>query len=266
MKIAVVLMGLMLVLSTVALSNTSYAAKQTSAIELNQSLDLTRSKLKPTTVTFKISGCTNTKTCNAELFIGDTIEFMGTLTNSTSKPVAGAAITVYKLIPKPELVPLASGVTGIDGGFTLTWIAKFTPAEKASTDVTRKFLTETVSVFAQFDGDKNYAPSRSGMNTAIIKANELMTFVNSDKNLYRQGDSALVFLAFVDSHDNFVDPDSLRVVLNDKVVQAEKKKDGSYTLSIPALPKEHTQLLVIPKKEGYNINNGFLTIIVDGLK
>lgn len=266
MKIAVVLMGLMLVLSTVALSNTSYAAKQTSAIEPNQSLDLTRGKLTSTSVAFDMSGCTNTMTCNAELFVGDTVEFMGTLTNSTRGPVAGAKITVYKLLPKPELVPLAFGVTGIDGKFTLTWTAGFTSVEKASTDVTRKFLTETVTIFAQFDGDKKYAPSRSGKNTAIIKAPELMTFVNSDKNLYRQGDSALVFLAFVDNHDNFVDPDSLRVVLNDKEVQVEKKKTGSYTLTIPALPKEHTQLLVIPKKEGHNINNGFLTIIVDGLK
>lgn len=266
MKIAVVLMGLMLVLSTVALSNTSFATKQTSAIEPNQGLDLSRGRLTPTSVTFEMSGCTNTLTCNAEWFVGETVEFMGTLTNADGEPIEGAPITVYKLIPKPELVPLASGVTGIDGEFTLTWTAEFTPVEKASTDVTRKFLTETVSVFAQFDGDDTYAHSRSGKSTAVIKVNELKTFVNSDKNLYRQGDSALVFLAFIDSHDNFVDPDSLRVVLNEKEVQAEKKKTGSYTWSIPALPKEHTQLLVIPKKEGYNINNGFLTIIVDGLK
>lgn len=266
MKVAVVLMGLMLVLSTVALSNTSFATKQTSAIEPNQGLDLSRGKLTPTSIALEMSGCTNTMTCNAEWFVGDSVEFMGTLTNADGEPIEGAPITVYKLIPKPELVPLASGVTGIDGEFTLTWTAEFTPVEKASTDVTRKFLSETVSVFAQFAGDDTYAPSRSGKSTAVIKVNELKTFVNSDKNLYRQGDSVLVFLAFIDSHDNFVDPDSLRVVLNEKEVQAEKKKTGSYTLSIPALPKEHTQLLVIPKKEGYNINNGFLTIIVDGLK
>jgi hypothetical protein len=175
-------------------------------------------------------------------------------------------VTIYKFVPKPELIPIASGVTGIDGDFELSWIAEFTPIERAPTDVTRKFQTETVTIFAQFDGNDQYASSRSGKNTATIKVNEIKTFVNSDKNLYRQGDEALIFLAFIDSHDEFVDPDSLRVVLNDREVEVEQKQVGSYTLTLPSLPKEHTQLFVLPRKEGYNLNNGFLTIIVDGLK
>jgi hypothetical protein len=55
-------------------------------------------------------------------------------------------------------------------------------------------------------------------------------------------------------------------VLNDREVEVEQKQVGSYTLTLPSLPKEHTQLFVLPRKEGYNLNNGFLTIIVDGLK
>ena len=96
--------------------------------------------------------------------------------------------------------------------------------------------------------------------------NELKTIINSDKNLYRQGDSSLIYMAFLDNRDEFIDPDSLRVVLNNQEVQVEKKKVGSYVLTIPMLPKEHTQVFVIPVKEGYNIDNGFLTIIVDHLK
>ncbi|MEM2759442.1 MAG: hypothetical protein QXU32_07030 [Nitrososphaerales archaeon] len=248
MKIAVVLMGL-LVLSAVALSNTSYAQRT-----------------KPTAIEFEMSGCTNSMTCGAELFVGDTVEFKGRLTTSDGDPIVGVPITVYKFVPTPELVTIASGVTGIDGEFDLTWVAEFTPTERAPNDVTRKFLTETVTIFAQFEGNEQYSSSRSGKNTATIRVNELITFVNSDKNLYRQGDSAIVFLGFIDSHDQFVDPDSIRVVLNDREVQVEKKKEGSYTLTIPALPKEHTQLMVLPKKEGYNVRNGFLTLIVDGLK
>lgn len=246
----VVLMGVMLVMSTaLALSSTSFAAKQ-----------------KPTVLSLEMSGCTNSLTCNANLLVGEEVTFNGVLTTGEGEPVPGAEVNIIKFIPKPELVTIASGVTGIDGDFQLSWTARLTETEKAPQDVTRKMLSETVAIYADFAGNDQFAASRSAKNTANIQANEINTFVNSDKNLYRQGEPALVFLAFIDSNDNFVDPDSLRVVLNDQEVQVEKKKTGSYTLTIPSLPKEHIQLFVIPKKEGYNLENGFLTIIVDGLK
>lgn len=246
----VVLIGMVLVMSSgLTLSSTSFAAKQ-----------------KPTVLSLEISGCTNTVTCNATFLVGDEVTFNGVLTTDDGEPISGAQVNIIKFIPRPELVVIASGVTGIDGDFELSWTAEFTEREKAPSDVTRKMLSENVSIYADFAGNEQYAPSRSAKSTAVIQANELKTFVNSDKNLYKQGEPALVFLAFVDSNDNFIDPDSLRVVLNDQEVKAEKKKTGSYTLTIPNLPREHTQLFVIPKKAGYNIDNGFLTIIVEGLK
>jgi len=248
-KAVVVLMGVMLVMSTaLAVSSTSFAAKQ-----------------KPTVLSMEMSGCTNTMTCNATLLVGDEVTFSGVLTTDEGEPISGAEINIIKFIPKPELVVVASGVTGIDGDFQLSWTAEFTEKERAPDDVTRKMLTENVAIYADFAGDDQYASSRSAKNTAFIKANEITALVNSDKNLYRQGEPALVFIAFIDSNDNFVDPDELRVVLNDQEVEVEQKKTGSYTLTIPNLPKEHTQLFVLPKKAGYNIDNGFLTIIVDGL-
>ncbi len=255
MKIAVILIGLMLVLSTAVLPDASYAQQKR---KVSGQLE--------TDLEFQMSGCTNSMTCNADFFVGDLVEFKGMLTSIIGDPITGAEITVYQFTPKPEMIPIASGVTGLDGDIELSWTTQFTPRERAPNDVTRKYQTEIVTIFAVFEGDDQYAPSRSSKNTASIKANELHTFINSDKNLYRQGDSALIFLAFVDSHDEFVDPDSLRVILNDNEVEVEKKKTGSYTFTISALPKEHTQLIVIPNKEGYNLNNGFLTIIVDGLK
>jgi len=248
-RAVVVIMGVMLVMSSaLALSNTSFAAKQ-----------------KPTALSLEMSGCTNTMTCNAVILVGEEVTFNGVLTTVEGEPISGADINIIKFVPKPELVVIASGVTGIDGDFQLSWTAEFTVTDKAPQDVTRKMLNENVAIYADFAGNDQYAPSRSAKNTAIIQANEITTFVNSDKNLYGQGEPAIVFLAFIDSRDNFVDPDSLRVLLNDQEVQAEKKKTGSYVLTIPSLPKEHTQLFVIPKKEGHNISNGFLTIIVAGL-
>ncbi len=219
-----------------------------------------------TVLEMSMSGCTNTMTCNAKLLVGDEVTFEGALTTADGEPVRDAEVNIIKFIPKPAQVVVASGVTGIDGDFKLSWSAAFTETEKPFQDVTRKTLDENAVIYADFPGNDQYSPSRSAKNVAVIHANEVKTFVNSDKNLYRQGEPAIIFMAFVDSNDNFVDLDSLRVVLNDQDVKAEKKKAGSYTLTIPTLPKEHTQLFVIPKKAGYNTENGFLTLIVDGLK
>jgi hypothetical protein len=248
-KTVVVLMGVMLITTTLTLSSNSFAAKP-----------------KGTVLSLEMSGCTNSLTCNAHLMVGDTVTFTGTLTTEDGDPISGAQIEIIKFIPKPELVVIASGVTGIDGAYDLSWTAEFTEIEKAPQDVTKKMLSENVVIYADFAGDEGYGAARSGKNTAIIEASALKTLVNSDMNLYRQGDSALVFIAFLDSSDRFVDPDSIRVVLNEQEVEIEQKKTGSYTLSIPNLPKEHTQLFVLPKKPGYNTENGFLTLIVDGLK
>ncbi len=253
-KTVVVLLSLMLVMSTAtALSSTSFAQ-----VNLN-------TQKQKTVLTLDMNGCTNTLTCDANWLVGDQVTFKGVLTAEDGTAVPNAPINIIKFIPKPQLVVIASGVTGIDGDFQLTWTADITSVEKSMQDVTRKKLSENVAIYADFPGNDQFAPSRSAKNTAIIQANELKTLVNSDKNLYKQGDSALVFIAFIDSNDKFVDPDSIRVVVNDHEVQAEKKKTGSYTLTLPNLPKEHTQLLIQPKKEGYNLKTGFLTIIVEGL-
>lgn len=247
----VVLIGAMMVTSAAALAmpGVSLAAKQTA-----------------TEMSMEMSGCTNSTTCNAKFLVGEEVTFEGALTTADGDPVRDAEVNIIKLIPKPEQVVIATGVTGIDGDFSLTWTAELTGTERAFQDVTRKMLSESVQIYADFAGNDDFAPSRSGMNTAAINANAVNNFINSDKNLYIQGDSALIFIAFVDSNDEFVDPDMLRVVLNDQEVDVEKKKTGSYTLTIPSLPKEHTQIFVIPQKLGYNTDSGFLTLIVDGLK
>lgn len=246
----VVLIGVIMVMSTVmALPGASPAAgSQATVIEM------------------EMSGCTNSVTCNAHFLVGDEVTFEGVLTTADGEPVRDAEINIIKFIPKPAQIAIVSGVTGIDGDFNISWTAEFTDTEKAPQDVTAKMLTENVVIYADFAGNDEFDASRSAKNTAIIGANGVSTFVNSDRNLYNQGDSAVIFMAFVDSNDNFVDLDSLRVVLNDEVVDVERKKTGSYTLTIPNLPKEHTQLFVIPQKAGYNAENGFLTLIVAGLK
>src|SRR5574341_1432011 len=107
------MMGVMLVMSTaLAVSSTSFAAKQ-----------------KASVLSMEMSGCTNSMTCNAELLVGDEITFDGVLTTADGEPIRGAEINIVKLIPKPEIVVIASGVTGIEGDFALSWTAEFTEIE-----------------------------------------------------------------------------------------------------------------------------------------
>jgi len=247
-KVVAVLSGIVLLLSTTATFNT-FAAKQ-----------------QPVSFSFDMSGCKQGMTCGAEFLVGDTVTFSGALTTEDGTPIPGATVNIIKLLPKPELVVIASGVTGIDGAYDLSWTAEFTPREKssASTETLEKFLDENIVLFAQFDGDEQYAEARTGKLAAAIKANQVFTSVNAEKRVYGPGDAALVFIGFIDKNDQFIDPDSIRVLYDDQEVQVEKKKTGSYTITTPTLTVDHHQVIVIPKKEGYNIENGFITVQVSG--
>jgi hypothetical protein len=54
------------------------------------------------------------------------------------------------------------------------------------------------------------------------------------------------------------------VLYDDQQLKVEQKATGSYTVVTPSLTVDHHQVLVIPLKEGYNIENGFLTVQVSG--
>ena len=77
-RAVVVIMGIMLVMSSaLALSNTSFAAKQ-----------------KPTVLSLEMSGCTNTMTCNAVIMVGEGVTFSGVLTTVEGEPISGAEINI----------------------------------------------------------------------------------------------------------------------------------------------------------------------------
>lgn len=254
-KVVAVITGIVLLLSTTT-------ALSTFAQDIRNPIYV--SKKMPVSLSLEMEGCTNDLTCGATFLVGETVTFHGTLTTKDEKPIPGATVNIVQLLSKPELVTIASGVTGIDGEFDLMWTAQFTPVEKATTDVTKKFLKETVVFFAQYDGDDTYAGARTAKQTATIMANQIFTTVNAEKRVYGPGQSALVFLGFIDSKDQFVDPDSIRVMYDDQELKVEKKKTGSYTVVTPSLTVDHHQVIVIPTKEGYNIETGFITVQVSG--
>lgn len=94
--------------------------------------------------------------------------------------------------------------------------------------------------------------------------NSLKIFLSTDKNLYRQGERALIYVSFVDEHDRFVDPDSIIVSMNlfPTGYKLENKKVGSYTFVTPPLGKGSNQITVVAQKAMYNIDPASITATV----
>jgi hypothetical protein len=254
-KVVAVVSGMALLLSTTSFLNT-FAQDLRNPIYVSKKI--------PVDLTLEMNGCLNDMTCGAEYFVGETVNFSGSLMTSDGKPLPNQEITIIKFLTKPELVTIAKGITGLDGAYEVSWTAGFTPKDKAITDVTKKFLQETVVFYAMYEGDDTYKSMATNKLTATVKANTVFTTVNAEKRVYGPGESALIFLAFIDGNDEFVDPESIRVLYDDQELKVEQKKVGSFTVVTPSLTVDHHQLLVMPLKEGYNIENGFLTVQVSG--
>ncbi len=238
---AAILVGLMLVLSAVLVSyNVPVMAAKQKATSVT--IDEFPTKVRP----------------------GDKVTLTGMLTTADGDPINQEPVNIYILTSDPQLIVVATGVTGIEGTFEVVWDVQLTPIYKALVDVTKSFDTQVVSLFAQFEGDENFAASKTGKTTVTIEVNSIKTFVTTDKKVYKEGETAIVFIGFVDSDDKFLDPDSMNAHFNFEPIadKLEKKKEGSYTFITPPLQKGHNQISVVPDKEGYNTQTEMVTITV----
>lgn len=195
---------------------------------------------------------------------GDQVTFTGMLTTADGEPLSQIPVKIYVLTSDPRQIEVASGFTGLEGAYEVTWNVELVSFSRASADVTKSLDTQVVSLFAQFDGDEQYTRSKTGKSTVTIEVNKVNTFVTFDKKVYREGEAATVFIGFIDMDDNFVDPDSIAATFNDKTItkQLEKKKVGSYTFVTLALQKGHNQVAVIPHKAGFNTEVEVVTVTV----
>jgi hypothetical protein len=195
---------------------------------------------------------------------GKQVTLTGSVMSGDGEPLQDATVNIYLLTSAPKLIVVASGITGIEGTFEIVWDVKLIPQERALTDVTRKVDTQVGSLFAQFEGDDTFAPSKSAKSTVTIEVNSIKTFVSSDKKEYNEGDTATIFIGFVDADDEFVDPDSINANFNLTPIgdQLEQKKAGSYAYVTPPLQRGHNQVTIVPAKEGYNIEAEAVTITV----
>lgn len=236
-------------------------------IQFNAFAAFPEDKRKPTSISLDfIEQCLNTVTCSAQVFTGTTVKFSGTLTDREGNPMPDMPVNIVALIPTPELVVLAEATTDNNGMFEAEWVAKLSTQKTAFQDVTKQFRSESVTVFAEFPGNEKMAPSKSNKLPMSITVNSIHTTLNSDKTLYDEGDTVTIFIAFVDSADNFIDPDKISATLNNHPVELEKKKVGSYTFTITQVSKQHQQLIIVPDKQGFNLSTAYLTIIVGGLR
>ena len=195
---------------------------------------------------------------------GDMVTLRGMVMTADEKPLPDAPVNIYLLTSDPRLIVVASGVTGLEGTYEIIWDVKLIPREKAFTDVTRQIDTQIASLFAQFEGDDRFTFSKTLKSTITIDVNSLKTFVNTDKKQYREGETAIVFIGFVDEDDEFVDPDIINANfnLNSITDELEKKKVGSYTFTTSVLQRGHNQITVVPTKAGYNIQVEAVTVTV----
>lgn len=195
---------------------------------------------------------------------GDQVTLTGMLTTADGEPINQVPVNIYMLTSEPQLIVVATGVTGLEGTFEVIWDVQLFPINKAHTDVTKSFDTQVASLFAQFEGNDNFASSKTGKTTVTIEVNSIKTFVSTDKRAYKEGETAIVFIGFIDSDDNFLDPDSMNANFNlDPIAdKLDRKTEGSYTFITPPLQKGHNQISVVPEKEGFNTQTEVVTITV----
>ena len=190
--------------------------------------------------------------------LNDTVTFSGSLTNAeTGEGIAGKDITIYKMGPMGPL-PFLTATTGEGGMFSVDW--------NAMLETNRNM---PINVWAQFDGDGDAMPSRTGKTTVTValKPIELVLTTDSNVNAYSLGKKALFSVAFSDGAGNFVDPDFVRATYDGRFVEMAGVDVGRYTFETPHLVKfEQHQFGVFAEKWGFKSAQKSTTITTFGVQ
>jgi len=89
---------------------------------------------------------------------------------------------------------------------------------------------------------------------------EIVTTVVTDKTYYEIDKPATFTVTFTDLEGVTIDPDTIRVYYDGKMVQLEQLDAGVYTYITPGLTKEHHQLIVSAEKAYFAADTIYLTI------
>ncbi len=151
-----------------------------------------------------------------EVNYGDTIVFTGKLLNALDNSgITSTPITIYhKGLQKNHV--LATGETDSNGYFQISWVAK--PVEP---------LSNTVNVFAAFDGNVEYKPART-FEYSINVVTKYSIDIRADKQFYYVGDKAVVTVRIAGPTNNPLDPDDMYSFLDGMIVSMNRIDTGHY--------------------------------------
>jgi hypothetical protein len=229
------------------------------------------SNLKPAKlIVDPFAECTNAFQCNATFLVGDTVTFTGLFTGDEGRFIQDANINIYRITATGKQL-IASAVTERDGTFKTTWQAQFIERKEAG-ETFKQQMREVSTIQAEFEGDSIYASTKSGKIVITVRIMDVITYVATDKKLYREGETALIFVNFIAGeiegknirYGDFITPDTIKATYDLEPVQLSEKQIGSYTFVTPPLTIGHHQLLINPAKDGYNSSVGFITVQVSG--
>ncbi len=263
-----IVLGLALVLSATSIITTNTAEASTTS-------DLVSAFIRGTPTLTVLDPLPGSAVANkVVLHTGEKVTLNGKLMTINGDTLSNMPVNIYALTPTPEQKLVGSAMTGIDGSFSVTWAVEPYNIEPASTETLRSQGSQTMNIFATFEGSDTLNPSKSGNIAVNVKSWDLIVRMASDKTLYNKGDTAAVSVNFIQGdrfggqidYRDFVAPDVIKATYDGKVVELQKKKEGTYTFIVDSLSKEHHQLGVNSEKQEYNPGTAYLTLIVEGLK
>ncbi|MFQ5970648.1 MAG: hypothetical protein ACE5J2_09180 [Nitrososphaerales archaeon] len=197
---------------------------------------------------------------------GETLVFTGQLVrSSTLQGISGATVNIVHQITFDEQNILLTGQTDTDGFFSIPWTVD---VEKVIPQTGGSFGTEDtqgrenrfqVKVFAQFNGDSEFARSTSNAQSFEVRLNSLKISIEK-KTEYFVFEKATIKIKIMDGNNNLVDPDKITVQFDNLAVTMLKEETGVYVFSVSSLAPGSHQLQVNVEKRGHTPDDDLVTI------
>lgn len=201
---------------------------------------------------------------------GETLVFSGRLIKSTTLTgVANATVNIVHQISFDNSRVLVSASTDADGSYSIPWVVD---VEKVAPQTGGSFGTDPtqgrekrfqVNVFAQFDGDNEFARSTSNAQSFEVRLNQIKVFVER-KTMYFAFESITIKIRTTNVDGNLIDPDKLTVLFDNAPVTFVRDSIGIYSFTISSLSPGSHSLKVVAEKKGHVTDEQLVTI--EGMK
>lgn len=201
---------------------------------------------------------------------GDTMIFSGRFVKgATDTGIQNSTINILHQISYSNSKIIATGLTDANGYYSIPWIVdvvKIAPEIGGSSGSTSKqgeVQRIQVKVIAQFDGDEEFIRSTSNAQSFEVRLNRLKIFVER-KPVYLAFESFTLRLRIVDDGENLIDPDSLIVRFDNRVIELVYESIGIYSFRISSLNPGPHSLAAVAEKAGHVTDDQLVTI--EGIK